>query len=147
MCYSTADSHTVHIVIAARYLHSWNLPQCGNACRHHLVLDLLRLTLVFTWNCCARRLCHPCSLILSLSPLSPLSLILDDPSVLALRLPPASYSSLEVMYTAMLATIYMCSQHGISLQLSCKPAERSHPTCRTWCCAPSHQHCPFDLWR
>jgi hypothetical protein len=59
---------------------------------------------VFTWTrvCCPRRVCQPCSLDLCLSPLSPPfpQLILDDPSVLALRLPSASYSSLEVMYTA-----------------------------------------------
>src|SRR5258708_20597003 len=38
----------------------------------------------------------------------------------------ANCSSLEVMYTApsLQAMIYMCSQRGISLQLSCEPAER-----------------------
>jgi hypothetical protein len=43
------------------------------------------------------------------------------------RVPPslANCSSLEVVYTdpGLQATIYMCSQHGISPQLSCRPAE------------------------
>jgi len=78
-------------------------------------------------------------------PYHPLSVILDDPSVLALRLPPAIYSSLEIMYTAVQATIYMCSQHGISLQLCCKPVESlTSLTPRDMVlCSES----PFDLWR
>src|SRR6266478_6088974 len=40
-----------------------------------------------------------------------------------LPLPLANCSSLEVMHTTLHATIYMCSQHGISPQLSCRPVE------------------------
>src|SRR6266478_4902134 len=41
-----------------------------------------------------------------------------------LPLPLANCSSLGVKPTALYATIYMCSQHGISPQLACIPVER-----------------------
>jgi hypothetical protein len=41
--------------------------------------------------------------------------------------PPASYSSLEVMYTGCASNDLCVPKHGISLQLSYKPAERFPP--------------------
>ncbi|SRR6266446_7650282 len=41
-----------------------------------------------------------------------------------LPLPLVNCSSLEVMHTALVATTHMCSQHGISPQLACRPVER-----------------------
>ncbi len=41
-----------------------------------------------------------------------------------LPLPLANYSCSEVVHTTIHGTIYMCSQHGISPQISCRPVER-----------------------
>jgi hypothetical protein len=95
---------TTHPLIAARYLHSGNhCPQCLSTPLHHLVL--LRSTRAATRVHMELLPTMPLptlltqSLHVSLS-ITPFLLTLDDPSVLALRLPPGNYSSLEVMYAA-----------------------------------------------
>jgi hypothetical protein len=143
---STADSHT--------YSNKGSVTCIRGTTVHNAAMPVDTILLSFVRHSCSHgtavhdaSIDQPCSLILSLSPLSPLSLVLDDPSVLALRLPPASYSSLEVMYTAVLATIYMCSQHGISLQLSCKPAESFPPHVPHMVLRSESSALPFDLWQ
>jgi hypothetical protein len=122
MCSSAADSH---IVIAARYLSSRNhCPQCQStpSCspsfdtRVHMDSDLLSTTRLSTL----------------LAQSLPVSLITRYPFPLSWTTLPILHCGCRrrvggyIMYTAVpQATIYMCSQHGISLQLSCKPGYHS----------------------